>query len=65
MCQCVLLYQETGCRGYIVNVSYCTRKQDAEAIYRDAGNLNLTTGSEFVWLVTEEAMKANNVPVGK
>jgi len=46
-------------------VSYCTRKQDAEAIYRDAGNLNLTTGSEFVWLVTEEAMKANNVPVGK
>lgn len=41
------------------------RKEDAETIFRDAGDLNLTTGSEFVWLVTEEAMKANNLPIGK
>ncbi|XP_060590663.1 glutamate [NMDA] receptor subunit 1-like isoform X2 [Ruditapes philippinarum] len=39
-------------------------KEDAENIYRDASELDLTTETDFVWLVTEEALLAINVPVG-
>ena len=41
------------------------RKEDAENIYRDASELDLTTETDFVWLVSEEALQADNVPVGK
>ncbi|XP_045198002.2 glutamate [NMDA] receptor subunit 1-like isoform X2 [Mercenaria mercenaria] len=39
-------------------------KEDAEHLYHDASELELTTDSDFVWLVSEEAMSAYNVPVG-
>ncbi|XP_034243421.1 glutamate [NMDA] receptor subunit 1 isoform X2 [Thrips palmi] len=38
-------------------------KKDASVIFRDAGMLNMTeTG--YVWIVTEQALEANNVPEG-
>lgn len=39
-------------------------KEDAEVLFRDASELGLTSGSEFIWLVTEEALTAYNVPLG-
>ncbi|KAE8739666.1 hypothetical protein FOCC_FOCC014824 [Frankliniella occidentalis] len=45
-----------------VYLMYAGRK-DASVIFRDAGNLNMTeTG--YVWIVTEQALEANNVPEG-
>lgn len=38
-------------------------KEDAHTIFRDAAALNMTeTG--FVWIVTEQALNANNTPDG-
>lgn len=38
-------------------------KKDASVIFRDAGMLNMTeTG--YVWIVTEQALEASNVPEG-
>ncbi|KAL5009627.1 hypothetical protein ScPMuIL_011932, partial [Solemya velum] len=38
-------------------------KEDSEGVYDAANHLNLT-GSEFVWVVTEQALMAGNVPIG-
>ena len=40
------------------------RKEDAEKLYVDAAALNLTD-TDFVWIVTEQALAAYNVPLGK
>ena len=39
------------------------RKEDAEKLYVDAAALNLTD-TDFVWIVTEQALAAYNVPLG-
>ena len=33
-------------------------------LFHNAAELRITSGSEYVWLVTEEAMRAYNRPVG-
>lgn len=38
-------------------------KADASVIFRDA-NLLKMTDSGYVWIVTEQALNASNVPVG-
>ncbi|PSN33149.1 Glutamate [NMDA] receptor subunit 1 [Blattella germanica] len=38
-------------------------KGDSEIIFRDAGLLNMT-GLNYVWIVTEQALEAANVPIG-
>jgi len=38
-------------------------ERDAERIYEDAGDLKLT-GLDYVWIVTEQAMKPSNTPIG-
>uniref|UniRef100_A0A075Q430 Glutamate [NMDA] receptor subunit 1 n=1 Tax=Diploptera punctata TaxID=6984 RepID=A0A075Q430_DIPPU len=38
-------------------------KTDSEVIFRDAGLLNMT-GLTYVWIVTEQALEASNVPIG-
>ncbi|KAJ9591934.1 hypothetical protein L9F63_001536, partial [Diploptera punctata] len=39
------------------------KKNDSEIIFRDAQKLNLT-GISYVWIVTEQALDADNIPVG-
>ncbi|XP_052244052.1 glutamate [NMDA] receptor subunit 1-like isoform X2 [Dreissena polymorpha] len=39
-------------------------KEDAEVLFNNAAELRIAYGSEYVWLVTEEAMKAYSTPVG-
>jgi ionotropic glutamate receptor NMDA 1 len=39
------------------------RRHDAEVIFREAALLNMT-GAGFVWIVTEQALEADNVPEG-
>lgn len=39
------------------------RKNDAEVIFRDAKVLHMT-GEGYVWIVTEQALDAVNVPEG-
>lgn len=41
----------------------CFRKKDAEVIFRDAKELQMT-GEGYVWIVTEQALDAVNVPEG-
>ena len=41
----------------------CSRKNDAEVIFRDAKELQMT-GEGYVWIVTEQALDAVNVPGG-
>lgn len=38
-------------------------KEDSYTIFRDAAALNMTE-SGFVWIVTEQALNANNTPDG-
>lgn len=38
-------------------------KEDAYTIFRDAGTLNMTEAGH-VWIVTEQALNANNTPDG-
>lgn len=38
-------------------------KLDAEVIFRDAADRNMTEAG-YVWIVTEQALDANNVPEG-
>jgi glutamate receptor ionotropic, NMDA 1 len=38
-------------------------KLDAEIIFRDAADRNMTEAG-YVWIVTEQALDANNVPEG-
>ncbi|XP_012528577.2 glutamate [NMDA] receptor subunit 1 [Monomorium pharaonis] len=38
-------------------------KKDAEVIFNDAANLNMT-GAGYVWIVTEQALDASNAPDG-
>lgn len=38
-------------------------KEDAQVIFRDAAAQNMTE-SGYVWIVTEQALNANNVPDG-
>jgi ABC-type transport system substrate-binding protein len=38
-------------------------KEDAQVIFRDAATYNMT-GTGHVWIVTEQALFANNTPVG-
>lgn len=42
---------------------YYYSKADAEVIFRDARLLNMTDEG-YVWIVTEQALEAENVPVG-
>lgn len=47
------------------NVSYriVRSKEDSYTIFRDAAALNMTE-SGYVWIVTEQALNANNTPDG-
>lgn len=38
-------------------------KEDSHTIFRDAAALNMTE-SGYVWIVTEQALNANNTPDG-
>lgn len=38
-------------------------REDAYTIFRDASTLNMTE-SGYVWIVTEQALNANNTPDG-
>ena len=49
------------CEGFVY-VSDCS-KTDAEVIFRDAASLNMTDAG-FAWIVTEQALNADNVPEG-
>lgn len=40
-----------------------SRKTDAEVIFRDAARLNMTDNG-YVWIVTEQALDAENAPEG-
>lgn len=44
-------------------VSFYHSKEDAQVIFRDATIYNMT-GTGHVWIVTEQALFANNTPVG-
>ena len=39
-------------------------KEDAQELFPAAASMNLTD-SDFVWLVTEQALTAHNVPLGR
>lgn len=41
----------------------CSSTEDAQVIFRDAGEYNMT-GEGHVWIVTEQALHANNTPDG-
>lgn len=41
----------------------CFSKEDAFTIFRDAAALNMTEAGH-VWIVTEQALNANNTPDG-
>lgn len=43
---------------------YAFRSEDADTIFNDAQALNLTEET-YAWIVTEQALNAQNVPVGK
>lgn len=47
--------------GY--HVSKIHSKEDSHTIFRDAAALNMTE-SGYVWIVTEQALNANNTPDG-
>lgn len=42
---------------------YIHSKEDSYTIFRDAAALNMTE-SGYVWIVTEQALNANNTPDG-
>lgn len=48
---------------YNYRVEFIYSKEDASVIFRDAKAHNLTT-SGHVWIVTEQALHANNTPYG-
>ncbi|CAG2053479.1 unnamed protein product [Timema podura] len=56
------LYESTHSAQSRVYLMYAS-KTDSEVIFRDAGLLNMT-GASNVWIVTEQALEANNVPEG-
>lgn len=39
------------------------RKRDAQVIFRDAANMNMTDAG-YAWITTEQALSAENVPEG-
>lgn len=45
------------------NPTFCLSKTDSEVIFRDAAALNMTEAG-YVWIVTEQALEARNVPQG-
>jgi len=45
------------------SINFFDRKKDAEVIFNDAANLNMT-GAGYVWIVTEQALDASNAPDG-
>lgn len=47
----------------IVQKSLLYSKEDSHTIFRDAAALNMTE-SGYVWIVTEQALNANNTPDG-
>nr|CAD7576269.1 unnamed protein product [Timema californicum] len=56
------LYESTHSAQSRVYLMYAS-KTDSEVIFRDAGLLNMT-GASNVWIVTEQALEASNVPEG-
>lgn len=48
--------------GLNMHTSYYST-EDAQVIFRDAGEYNMT-GEGHVWIVTEQALVANNTPDG-
>ncbi|XP_075226743.1 glutamate ionotropic receptor NMDA type subunit 1 [Lycorma delicatula] len=52
-------YKSAHARVYLMYAS----KADAEVIFRDASLLNMTDEG-YIWIVTEQALEAENVPVG-
>ena len=44
-------------------VFYPCRTEDADLIFQEAAQKNLT-GQGYAWIVTEQALQAPNVPVG-
>lgn len=43
--------------------TFFSSTEDAQVIFRDAGEYNMT-GEGHVWIVTEQALHANNTPHG-
>lgn len=39
------------------------RKKDASVVFRDAAQMNMTEAG-YVWIVTEQALDADNAPEG-
>ncbi|KAK3577393.1 hypothetical protein CHS0354_032241 [Potamilus streckersoni] len=56
-----ILQELTNVQSRIVLLS--ASKRDAEQIFLNAANLNLTN-SDYVWLVSERALEASTVPIG-
>lgn len=48
---------------FVTIVTPIYSKDDAEIIFRDAAQLNMT-GTGYVWIVTEQVLDAKNVPEG-
>lgn len=46
-----------------IEFTYIYSKEDSQTIFRDAAALNMTE-SGYVWIVTEQALNANNTPDG-
>lgn len=49
--------------SHLFKPSNITSKEDSHTIFRDAAALNMTE-SGYVWIVTEQALNANNTPDG-
>ncbi|XP_052811144.1 glutamate [NMDA] receptor subunit 1-like isoform X2 [Mya arenaria] len=45
-------------------ILFSAGREDAQVLFQNAAEMKLTTGSDFVWIVSEEAMRADNVPIG-
>ena len=43
--------------------SICYRTEDADILFQEAAQKNLT-GAGYAWIVTEQALEAPNVPLG-
>jgi hypothetical protein len=49
--------------GFWVSQLGVSSKTDAQVIFRDAAEFNMTDAG-YAWIVTEQALEANNVPEG-
>jgi glutamate receptor ionotropic, NMDA 1 len=57
------LFKKIACYELTNFHSFKNREHDAEVIFREAASLNMTEAGH-VWILTEQALAANNVPEG-